>query len=71
MVSKLRGIQLKGNSITYPPQEIISKGLKAVLEFLKSEMEIKSPVDIQPVSELFYQNTKPLGKTLRISIKEN
>lgn len=37
-LSKLRRIDLTGNPIEKPPPEILSKGCKAILEFLKQEL---------------------------------
>lgn len=50
-VPNLRGLQLAKNPITYPPENIISKGSQSIIKFLKNEYELSQKKEIlEPVS---------------------
>ncbi|XP_021914486.1 leucine-rich repeat-containing protein 27-like [Zootermopsis nevadensis] len=55
LVPKLRGIQLLGNPITFPPHEVLKQGIQSITAFLREGYNIQapSPSTIRPIAEPF------------------
>nr|CAD7594940.1 unnamed protein product [Timema genevievae] len=51
LVPKLRGLQLLGNPLKFPPDTVVKSGVLAILEFLRQEC---SPSTVRPVEKLIY-----------------
>nr|CAD7396525.1 unnamed protein product [Timema cristinae] len=51
LVPKLRGLQLLGNPLKFPPDTVVQSGVLAILEFLRQEC---SPSTVRPVEKLTY-----------------
>nr|CAD7262544.1 unnamed protein product [Timema shepardi] len=51
LVPKLRGLQLLGNPLTFPPDTVVQSGVLAILEFLRQGC---SPSTVRPVEKLTY-----------------
>lgn len=57
LVPNLRGFQVIGNPIEFPPPEVINRGTQFTLNFLKNEWSFHSQCSIRPIEEPFYKKT--------------
>ena len=61
LVPKLRGMQVSGNPLVFPPPHIVEKGVEGIIQFLREERDIQapSPSTIRPIAEPFYKASSP------------